>query len=1214
MRQAGFIGRCIAALLVLGGFPRSGWTADWPTWRGDAGRTAYTSDALSDKLHLQWVRRLPPQVPAWKDEEAMQFDRSYEPVVAGDTLFLGSTLNDSVTAYDLGSGAEKWRFYTDGPVRVTPAVWKDRLLVVSDDGCLYCLGAADGKLQWRFRGGPRDRRLLGNERLISAWPARGGPAVADGTVYFAVGVWPFMGTFVHALDIQSSRLVWTNDSTSFPWRRLPHPGAVGFSGLSPQGHLAVAGDRLIVPGARSQAGVFDRTTGEFLFFGEGQGPEVSVQGRIAVAGAETFDVDTGCPVKLEKAVRLGRAVLAPDAWYDSAATLDPKSISLRENKVLVSESTAKDAPKWTKRFFSSTVGKLPAAAAAPWLRAGKRLVVTRSGEVQLLDVSDRDAVPGPVWREKIRGSVSSVAAASGRLIVVTIEGTIYCFGPQAVKARTYELDRPKPLPVNAWSDRAAEILKATGAHEGYCLVLGLRDGGLVESLLRQSKLHVIAVDADPIKILAIRRRLDAAGAYGTRAAAVLADPAAVEIAPYLASLIVSEDAMAAGLDKEPATAQRLFQTLRPYGGAACLPATADALASAASLPGAEVKRSGAWTLLVRNGPLPGAGQWLGQNADAGNARCSRDRLVMTPLGVLWFGNALSNRLILPRHGEGPVEQVCGGRLFIEGSNGLSAADVYTGRFLWTRQFTGLGKLYDSTKHQPGAHSIGSNFFVAPDAVYVAAGESCHVLDPASGRTLKEFQLPLRRGDKRPSAWQFLLVCEDLLIAGSHPIVDEAQWDKKAQVYSPTSSKALVVMDRRSGAVLWTRDAAESFRHYGICAGGGKVFCIDRLAPETLQKAARRGEKPTGTARILALDARTGSVAWQTDEHVGEQLAYSAEHDVLLAGAALRGKEGAPIWEDAAAAKAIWAGKWGPMLRGETIFCQSATAYDLLTGKPKTVKDARGAVVPWKYPRAYGCGPKSAGEYLIAFRSGAAGYCDLKNQSGTGNLGGFRSGCTSNLIAADGVLNAPDYTRTCTCAYSNRSSLALIHDPAAESWTYGAVPAPGRVAYNLSAPGDRRDGDGTLWRATPQLAHLNLVEKPLVATAPATAKRFLHHVSRIQGGEGLPWVAASGLIGIRSAKVPLEGLDARKPIKIRLVFVEPQDAAPGKRVFGVAVNGKQVFQDLDVAKEAGGPWRVLVKEVRDVAPPGRKAASGSLELSFTPKAGEPVLCGVELSQD
>ena len=45
-------------------------------------------------------------------------------------------------------------------------------------------------------------------------------------------------------------------------------------------------------------------------------------------------------------------------------------------------------------------------------------------------------------------------------------------------------------------------------------------------------------------------------------------------------------------------------------------------------------------------------------------------------------------------------------------------------------------------------------------------------------------------------------------------------------------------------------------------------------------------------------------------------------------------------------------------------------------------------------------------YLLHFQPGI----DLPAQT---NLGGSKSGCTSNLIVADGVLNAPDYIRTCT---------------------------------------------------------------------------------------------------------------------------------------------------------------------------------------------------------
>ncbi len=43
------------------------------------------------------------------------------------------------------------------------------------DGYLYCLESDTGSLVWKFRGGPSDRRILGNERIISTWPARGAP-------------------------------------------------------------------------------------------------------------------------------------------------------------------------------------------------------------------------------------------------------------------------------------------------------------------------------------------------------------------------------------------------------------------------------------------------------------------------------------------------------------------------------------------------------------------------------------------------------------------------------------------------------------------------------------------------------------------------------------------------------------------------------------------------------------------------------------------------------------------------------------------------------------------------------------------------------------------------------------------------------------------------------------------------------------------------------
>jgi len=176
-----------------------GFGADWPTWRHDSHRTAASPEGLADQLQLQWTRELPAYQQAWPNEPRLNFDASYEPIVMGGGLFLGSPLDGSVRAFSTQTGDEQWRFYTGGPMRFAPVGWQGRVLAGSDDGYLYCLSAESGALLWRVRGAPdgrEDRWHLGNARLISFWPVRGGPVIEDGVVYFAAGIWPSLGVFV----------------------------------------------------------------------------------------------------------------------------------------------------------------------------------------------------------------------------------------------------------------------------------------------------------------------------------------------------------------------------------------------------------------------------------------------------------------------------------------------------------------------------------------------------------------------------------------------------------------------------------------------------------------------------------------------------------------------------------------------------------------------------------------------------------------------------------------------------------------------------------------------------------------------------------------------------------------------------------------------------------------------------------------------------------
>ncbi|MHC4629502.1 MAG: hypothetical protein ACYTDV_21215, partial [Planctomycetota bacterium] len=279
---------------------------------------------------------------------------------------------------------------------------------------------------------------------------------------------------------------------------------------------------------------------------------------------------------------------------------------------------------------------------------------------------------------------------------------------------------------------------------------------------------MVALDSDADKVEAMRRKLDAAGLYGTRAAVHAGDITTMKLPPYMANLIVAEDLKAAGFRKNNDFIERVFHSLRPYGGTACFftrQKTKAALldqANESKLAGHNVVTSDRLLVLTREGPLPGAADWTHQYGDSTNSVMSRDKVAKAPLGLLWFGGPANDK-ILPRHGHGPSPHVVGGRLFIEGRNMLRAVDVYTGRLLWETEFEDLGKFYDNTAHQPGANEIGSNYVSVSDAVYVAYADKIHVLDPATGASKKQFALP---GRDRPGS---VVVWEDLLLAPASPL-------------------------------------------------------------------------------------------------------------------------------------------------------------------------------------------------------------------------------------------------------------------------------------------------------------------------------------------------------------------------------------------------------------------------------------------------------------
>lgn len=1242
--------------------------SDWPMWRYDAGRTAASPHELPDRLELRWNHQGTPRTQAWDDPlnlDLMTYDRVFEPIVLQGRMFVGHSDRDKLTAIDVQTGKELWSFYTEAPVRLPPAGWQNRIYLTSDDGRLYCVDAEHGHLLWKFDAAAGPRRVVGNQRLISAWPARGGAVVRDGKVYFAASIWPFMGVFIYALDAESGTVEWVNDSSGSTYIKQPH-SAPSFAGVGPQGALVATTNDLIVPGGRSVPAVFDRHTGKLRYFelnagGKGSGGSFVVADdsvffvHTRQKGVREFNLQTG----LKTAFQPNEPVLHNGRVYSSEMNSD--------NQPVVRSYDADRRMQW----------EVAADGHGDLILAGQTLYAAGPSGISAIRLpNSADSQPQVVWKQPSDPHIQRLLAASEMLFGVTQQGHILAWGKAedaAAPSPHIVREDPAPLELSASEQQVATQLLAAGDAQGYALWYGAADTNLIQSVAAASPFVQLAiVDADANLVNGLRQSLDAAGLYGA-VTAHQATPVSFDASPYVAHMIFVGREQSTSLAQNSSALKSVYNSVRPYGGTLQLLADAAdresiaASVKAAQLENAELEISDLGVVVRRIGALPGSADWTHLHGDIGNTRKSNDSRVKLPLGVLWFGGS-SNMDVLPRHGHGPPQQVVDGRLFIQGMDSLSARDVYTGRVLWKRTFENLGTFdvyYDATYkdtplnpaynqvHIPGANARGTNFVVTSERVYIVEGAVCRALDPATGTLLQTIELPQENPDQ-PAEWSYIGVYEDVLIGGlgfakyrsrlglSFEEEDSKFTGNKAgfgsKSFDRAGSLALVGFDRLTGKQLWKVDATHSFWNNAIVAGDGRIYCMDRNPRPVEDKLRRRGIAAPDTYRILALNARSGQTEWQVSDGIfGTWLGYSEQHGLLLqAGAAAsdrlagepdqgmtvyRGTDGSQVWSKPDLKYS------GPcILHNDLIitnansYRESAGAFYLKTGEPQLITNpVTGEQAPWKITRAYGCNTILASENLLTFRSGAAGFYDLKTHSGTGNFGGFKSGCTGNLIAAGGVLNAPDYTRTCSCSYQNQTSLALVHMPEIELWTVDSaihVPGPARpienLGINFGAPGHQRDPDGTLWVEWPPVASET---SPVTISSTTEPQPFARHSSALTDTP-TPWIFASGLQGAVRLKIGTTignqesvadaDTDAEIPefnYRIRLYFGAPPSGGETEtRSFDVHLNNVAVLKDVRL-----DDGEMLVRELPDTVP------GQPFELELIPRTGVPVLSGLEMQR-
>nr|ADI18478.1 FOG: wd40-like repeat-protein [uncultured Verrucomicrobiales bacterium HF4000_13K17] len=443
--------------LILGFANFSVYAADWPTYRADASRSGVTAEQLTLPLWEAWKHQpLHAPRPAWRGpakrdlynkvgvlKNRQLFDHAFHVIADAGNVYFGSSADDQIHCLNAVTGKEKWTYFTEGPVRFAPTLHGGKLFVGSDDGHAYCI-STDGKLIWRQRLAPRDYRIAGNNRIISAWPLRTGILVLDGVAYAGAGMFPSEVVHIVAFSAANGKDQWRATQTDLP----------------AQGYLLVSDDRVYVPGGRSNPVVLNRTdgkrlrtvsgsggtyallTGNTLVFGPGRKGQLGLvpgeskdifatfAGNHMIVSGEKSYLHADKELSVLDRVRYLKLEGERKQVAAQREQLGKQLAQLRKQKSPELPNVQEQLIAVGRRLDEISTGmkacvlwRVDCAQPHALILAGKTLFAGGNGEVAAYSVVDGKQV----WAASVNGAALGLAVAHGRLLVSTEKGTIHCF-------------------------------------------------------------------------------------------------------------------------------------------------------------------------------------------------------------------------------------------------------------------------------------------------------------------------------------------------------------------------------------------------------------------------------------------------------------------------------------------------------------------------------------------------------------------------------------------------------------------------------------------------------------------------------------------------------------------------------------------------------------------------------------------------------------------
>ncbi len=849
----------------------------------------------------------------------VKYDDAIHPVVVGQRVYFGSSVDHQLYCRDLITGEELWSFATGGPIRLAPALDQGRVYFGSDDGHAYCLSADDGRLIWKLRAGPAEEWLLARGEMVSRWPVRTGLLVDDGVAYFGAGIFPHEDVYLYAVNAADGSVIWRQDYLS--------EQDAGRNDLSPQGYLLASDDILFVPSGGSLAAAIDRKTGALVhkrthawrttaggvvggvqaLLADGQlyasGPHhwLALEQKSGDVGFGWFDgrqlivhEDAAYALTGSHVVRMNRQEYAVNSRRRHELEMTVYGLSRKlsgagDEANALRKEIAEAQAELERIADVGIVWKQPTEDDAAIIAAGELLIVGGQDRVTAYAAESGEAV----WNEAVEGEARGLVVAGEHLLVSTNTGQIASFATADLKAPSPS--EPTAIVENPFAEddlsagyaQAAEaILQQVPARRGFCLVVGNQQGRLAFELAKRSELTIYAVEPDAAKVAAARAALSRAGFYGTRIIVHHGELASIPYSNYFANLIVSDSHLLNG--QFPAESERLVRHLKPLGGrlilgrpakfsdaaeddvAADIAATAKWLEQSGLGDSAQVSNQDTWGVLVR-GALPGAGDWSHQYGNPGNTAVSTDTRVRGGLGVLWYGDPGPGEVVNRHDGAvGPL--ATGGRLFVQGEDSILAYDAYNGLFLWRHENPKALRTGVYQNHNP------ANLAASNDRLFHFIKDQCLELDAATGETLRIHRLPAANDDGR-FEWGYLATQGDLLVGAATIRKELDARERRRGRQTSDSTDSLFAIDLKTGKHLWTY-RGKNISHHTIALGPECAYFVDSSISDEQREQALREDKSqlaalTGAARVraesrarnadvrlaVAVDLRSGKIKW-----------------------------------------------------------------------------------------------------------------------------------------------------------------------------------------------------------------------------------------------------------------------------------------------------------------------------------------------------------------